>query len=146
MLANLINPTCMVIGGDMAQAGDLLIDALRNRLRRHALEQVSSDLVITTAQLGERSSVVGALLLALDRYGPAASYRLSHGLHTLRAGPVIRSGDDWRHVRIEPGAWHVCTDEGWLPSILCGHLWIAARPRVGGRPRQATRAPEWCAS
>ncbi len=67
MLTNLINPTCLVIGGDMAQAGDLLTGALRNRLRRHALGQVATDLVITTARLGERSSVIGALLLALDR-------------------------------------------------------------------------------
>ena len=67
MLVNLLNPTCLVIGGDMAQAGDLLIEALRGRLRRLAIGTVGDDLVIRTAELGERSSVVGAVLLAADR-------------------------------------------------------------------------------
>lgn len=67
MVANMINPTCVVIGGDMAQAGDVLLNPVRARLRRHALGSAGPDLVITTAKLGDRSSLVGALLLALGR-------------------------------------------------------------------------------
>lgn len=67
MLTNLINPTCLVVGGLMATAGDLVINPLRARMRRYALGSVGTDIVIGTAELGERSSVVGALLLAVDR-------------------------------------------------------------------------------
>ncbi|MBA2699541.1 MAG: hypothetical protein H0U61_12360 [Nocardioidaceae bacterium] len=40
---------------------------MRARLRRHALGSAGPDLVVTTAMLGDRSSVVGALLLASAR-------------------------------------------------------------------------------
>lgn len=67
MLANLINPSAVVVGGDMSRAGDLLLDSIRTGLRRHALASVSSTTLVTSAELGERASVIGALLLALDR-------------------------------------------------------------------------------
>ena len=67
MLANLINPSAVVVGGDMARAGDLLLDPVRIGLRRHALASVSATTVVTPAQLGARASVIGALLLALGR-------------------------------------------------------------------------------
>lgn len=66
-IANLINPTCLVIGGDLAQAGEWLLEPVRAGMRRHALAPVSASLKVTTSLLGERSAVVGALLLALAR-------------------------------------------------------------------------------
>jgi len=66
-LANLINPTCLVVGGDMARAGDLLLTPLRDGLRRHALPNVANTLAIMTPRLGGRSAVIGALLLAMER-------------------------------------------------------------------------------
>lgn len=76
ILANLINPSRLVIGGDMAQAGDLLLDAVRDGVRRHALSSVSATMTVSASALGERSAVRGALLLALERTElalPAAS-------------------------------------------------------------------------
>jgi glucokinase-like ROK family protein len=67
MLANLINPSAVVVGGDMSRAGDLLLDPVRVGLRRHALASVAANTVVTPAALGERASVIGALLLAVDR-------------------------------------------------------------------------------
>lgn len=66
MVANLLNPTCLVVGGDMAQAGDIVLDAIRTGMRRHALGSVGAAVEVRTALLGERASVVGAMLLALD--------------------------------------------------------------------------------
>ncbi|MGI8702791.1 MAG: ROK family protein [Nocardioidaceae bacterium] len=66
MVANLLNPTCLVVGGDMAQAGDMLLDAIRAGMRRHALGSVGTSVEVRTALLGDRASVLGALLLALD--------------------------------------------------------------------------------
>ena len=67
MLANLINPTLVVVGGDMAHADLLLLEAIGAGTRRHALGNVGADLTLAIAALGDRSSVVGALLLAQDR-------------------------------------------------------------------------------
>ncbi len=64
-LANLINPTRIVIGGDLAQAGDLLIDAVAVALRRRTLAGVASSVTLRASALGGRSSVIGALLLAM---------------------------------------------------------------------------------
>jgi predicted NBD/HSP70 family sugar kinase len=71
MVANLLNPSCLVIGGDMAQAGDMLLDAIRVGLRRHALGSLGATVELRTAVLGDRASVLGALLLALDSVEPA---------------------------------------------------------------------------
>ncbi|MBA3339575.1 MAG: ROK family transcriptional regulator [Geodermatophilaceae bacterium] len=66
MLANLINPSTLVIGGDMAQAGEFLLESVQAGVRRHALASVSSTLTMSVSSLGDRSGVIGALLLALD--------------------------------------------------------------------------------
>lgn len=64
-VVNLINPGIVVIGGDMARAGDLLLDSVRVGLRRHALDAASSTSVLPSA-LGERASLVGAVVLAAE--------------------------------------------------------------------------------
>ncbi|MFC6285482.1 ROK family protein [Nocardioides sp. GCM10027113] len=66
MLANLLNPSCVVVGGDMSRAGDLLLDPVRVGLRRHALASVSAATEVRLASLGDRASVIGAVMLALD--------------------------------------------------------------------------------
>lgn len=71
MVSNLLNPTCLVVGGDMAQAGDMLLDAIRTGLRRHALGSLGATVELRTALLGDRAPVLGALLLALDHVEPA---------------------------------------------------------------------------
>ncbi len=67
MLANLFDPSAVVVGGDMSRAGDLLLDSVRTGMRRHALASVSATTVVSRAALGDRASVMGALRLALDR-------------------------------------------------------------------------------
>jgi len=67
MLANLINPSTIVVGGEMVRAGDMLLDAVRVGLRRHALPSVASHTSVVAAGLGDRASVMGALLMAIDR-------------------------------------------------------------------------------
>ena len=65
-IVNLLNPAIVVIGGDMARAGDLLLDSARTGLRRHALDSAALTPVLVGA-LGERASLVGAVLLAAER-------------------------------------------------------------------------------
>lgn len=66
LVANLINPSALIIGGDLAQAGEFMLEALREGVRRHALAPLSSTMTVTVSALGDRASVIGALLLTLD--------------------------------------------------------------------------------
>ncbi|KRF19133.1 hypothetical protein ASG90_03270 [Nocardioides sp. Soil797] len=65
-VVNLLNPDIVLIGGDMARAGDLLLDPVRIGLRRHALD-TAANTPVGAGVLGERASLVGAVLLASDR-------------------------------------------------------------------------------
>ena len=65
-LVNLFNPSLIVVGGDLARAGDLLLDSARVGLRRHALDAVAATPVVAS-KLGHRASLVGAVLLAAER-------------------------------------------------------------------------------
>lgn len=65
-VVNLLNPDLVVVGGEMARAGDLLLGSVRIGLRRHALDTAASTPVVAS-ELGERASLVGAVLLAAER-------------------------------------------------------------------------------
>ncbi len=65
-IVNLLNPSVVVVGGDMARAGDLLLESARIGLRRHALDSVALTPVLAS-ELGERASLVGAVLFAAER-------------------------------------------------------------------------------
>jgi predicted NBD/HSP70 family sugar kinase len=65
-LVNLFNPSLTVVGGDLARAGDLLLEPTRVGLRRHALDAVATTPVVASA-LGHRASLIGAVLLAAER-------------------------------------------------------------------------------
>jgi predicted NBD/HSP70 family sugar kinase len=65
-IVNLLNPGLVVVGGDMARAGELLLEPTRMGLRRYALDPVAKTPVVAS-QLGARASLVGAVLLAAER-------------------------------------------------------------------------------
>jgi predicted NBD/HSP70 family sugar kinase len=64
-LTNLLNPGVIVVGGDMSRAGDLVLEATRLGLRRHVLAGAAGTPVRASA-LGERASLIGAILLAVE--------------------------------------------------------------------------------
>lgn len=64
-VVNLLNPGVLVVGGDMARAGDLLLESVRRELRRHVLDAVAAT-PVELSELGERASLVGAVLLAAE--------------------------------------------------------------------------------
>lgn len=72
-LVTLIDPSRIVVGGDLAAAGDLLLDPLVAALRRGAMSAVADDVSVTVSALGERAEVLGALALALDHARPQVS-------------------------------------------------------------------------
>jgi predicted NBD/HSP70 family sugar kinase len=58
---NVLNPQKLVIGGDLAPAGDLLLDEVREALRRTALPTAADQATVVAGELGERAEVLGAL-------------------------------------------------------------------------------------
>ncbi|MGH8773973.1 MAG: ROK family transcriptional regulator [Jiangellaceae bacterium] len=65
-LANLLNPQTVVIGGDLAGAGDLLLDPLRDVVRRFAIPSAAAVAEVVASTLGDRAQVLGALALVLQ--------------------------------------------------------------------------------
>jgi predicted NBD/HSP70 family sugar kinase len=66
-LCNLFNPRRIVVGGDLATAGELLLDPLRESLRRGAIRSAADDVDVVPGTLGDRAEVLGAVALVLRR-------------------------------------------------------------------------------
>jgi predicted NBD/HSP70 family sugar kinase len=66
-LCNLFNPQKIVVGGDLGHAGELLLEPLRESLRRGAIRSAAEDVEVLEGELGERAEVLGAVGLVLGR-------------------------------------------------------------------------------
>lgn len=64
-LCNLLNPECVIVGGELRLAGDALLEPLRQSVRRNAIPSALEDLEIVGGTLGERAELLGALALVL---------------------------------------------------------------------------------
>jgi predicted NBD/HSP70 family sugar kinase len=74
-LCNLLNPERIVVGGELGAAGELLLDPLRDGVRRAAIPSAAADVEVVQGELGERAEVLGALALVLRSSGLAAEPR-----------------------------------------------------------------------
>jgi predicted NBD/HSP70 family sugar kinase len=75
-LLNVLNPELLIIGGDLAAAGDLLLDGVRESVLRAALPEASRGAVVVAGVLGERAQVLGALALVVSEADRAFPTRL----------------------------------------------------------------------
>jgi glucokinase-like ROK family protein len=66
LLCNVLNPQRIVVGGDLAAAGDLLLDGVRESVRRFALPATADAAQVVAGVLGERAEVLGALALVVS--------------------------------------------------------------------------------
>jgi predicted NBD/HSP70 family sugar kinase len=64
-ICNIVNPELVVVGGDMALAGDVLVDAVRDGIALAAIPAIRDDARVIPAQLGDRAEVLGAIGLVL---------------------------------------------------------------------------------
>ncbi len=64
-LVNVINPSAIVIGGALADAGESLIAGIREVVYQRSLPLATEHLQIITSQAGERAGVIGAAALAI---------------------------------------------------------------------------------
>lgn len=73
-VCNLLNPELIIVGGELAEAGGVLLDPMREAVSRYALSLVSSSLRIVPAKLGNRAGALGGVAMVLrdaDRLGAA---------------------------------------------------------------------------
>ena len=63
---NFLNPERLVIGGGIAQAGDLLFNPIRHAIRLHAFERPASVVQVVPAALGAQAGMIGAAVLAQE--------------------------------------------------------------------------------
>ncbi|MCG2799201.1 MAG: ROK family transcriptional regulator [Cellulomonas sp.] len=61
-----VNPQCIVVGGELAETGEVLMGPLREAIRRRVLLNQIAPLEVFPAELGERAEVTGALVLVLQ--------------------------------------------------------------------------------
>jgi predicted NBD/HSP70 family sugar kinase len=66
-LCNLLNPRRIVVGGDLAPAGDVLLGPLTESLARGAVRSAADDVEVLEGELGDRAEVLGAVALVLRR-------------------------------------------------------------------------------
>lgn len=64
-MCNILNPELIVIGGELALAGDLLISSIRRTIAASALASASDAVQVVQSELGGRAEVLGAVALAL---------------------------------------------------------------------------------
>ena len=69
-LCNLFNPELILIGGELAQAGDLLLGPLRESVRRCGIPSATAGLQIHIGALGARAILLGTIALALHHIDP----------------------------------------------------------------------------
>jgi predicted NBD/HSP70 family sugar kinase len=64
-LLNLMNPSMVVLGGDLAGLGELLLEPVRETVRRRTLVSSVSAAELRTSELGPRSVAMGAATMVL---------------------------------------------------------------------------------
>lgn len=76
VLCNHFNPERIIIGGPLATAGELLLEPLREAVRRYALRAAVEHLTIVPGSLGARAELLGTLVLVVGQSDRAPSRRL----------------------------------------------------------------------
>ncbi|MEU9376798.1 ROK family transcriptional regulator [Streptomyces sp. NPDC048255] len=89
-LCNLLNPSRVVLGGSLADAGELVLAPIRESVGRYAIPSAARQLSVLTGSLGGRAEVLGALALVLSEMGD--STLLSDHGSGVRAPAVLSSG------------------------------------------------------
>ena len=79
-LLNLLNPGLIVLGGELAEAGDFFLDAVRSSVRERAMLKAAQEAKITFSDLGSDAVAVGAATVVLEHaFEPANLSRILPG-------------------------------------------------------------------
>ena len=75
-LCNQFNPELVVVGGRLAAAGGLLLEPMRDAVRRYAIPGAAGDVRVVAGALGDRAELLGALVLVVGQSDRAFSGRV----------------------------------------------------------------------
>jgi glucokinase-like ROK family protein len=75
-LANLFNPSMIVLDRRLSLAGDNLLDQIARVIKRQALSQATEDLSVQYARLGNDAGVLGLALMILERHFEVPALKL----------------------------------------------------------------------
>jgi len=67
MVVNVLNPELVVVGGDLAQAGDILLSPIAAAIERQSVAPAVASVRVTAGMLGPRAEVLGAAALILAK-------------------------------------------------------------------------------
>ncbi|MCL5266672.1 MAG: ROK family transcriptional regulator [Bacteroidetes bacterium] len=67
-LVNLLNPEMIVIGGDLVQAGNLILDSVNDVLKRQALEVARKSVEIVFSELGGSACALGSVVPLIEEF------------------------------------------------------------------------------
>ena len=83
-LCNTLNPDAVVIGGELADAGDLLLEPLQEAIWQHAIPAAAASVTVVPGALGTRAELLGALVLAGHQSREPLTAAGSAGAATIR--------------------------------------------------------------
>ena len=75
-LCNQLNPQRIVVGGTVSPAGELVLEPMRDVVRRFAIPAAADDAQVVQGALGERAELLGALILVVGQSDRAFSGRV----------------------------------------------------------------------
>ena len=78
VLVNTLNPQLVVVGGELAAAGDVLLEPIRGAIEHQCVAPTSAAVRVTTGTLGPRAEVLGAVALILAQSPQALAERVKH--------------------------------------------------------------------
>jgi len=66
-VVNLLNPSKIVIGGGVSEAGPVLFTEISKTLKKRAMPQQAKSVKVLKAKLGSNAGIIGALILVKDK-------------------------------------------------------------------------------
>ena len=74
---NLLNPELVIIGGELAGTGDVLLDPIRDAVQQQSVSPAAGAVRVVQSALGDRAEVLGAAAIQLARAPEALAARLA---------------------------------------------------------------------
>jgi predicted NBD/HSP70 family sugar kinase len=132
-LTNALNPSLLILGGEIAETGDILLAAVREAVYRHSHPLVTRDLRIIRSQMGASAGLVGSALALIDDV-----FSTDFLVKWIALGAPVSSPDETGpYSRFRSALSQVQTTSGENQS---GKMRRAANTALGGGERQATMA------
>jgi predicted NBD/HSP70 family sugar kinase len=96
-LCNALNPQAILVGGELADAGEPLLSGIRETIDRYALPGAANAVAVLHGELGERAEVLGALTLVIGN---------TESLGSVALGAL---GEKGQAKGVKPARWRPAT-------------------------------------